>query len=446
MKPSLSSPPLVSGPGRGGLPVCISCYQLVDGDYYCTGCSWQCCGEHCELRDVHREECEIFREKNIFAAWDNVDEPTLTMDFMGAHRLLLAIKKEPKLRDLLKLNMNNDLRKQRYNIKYYVGCEDVITKYISETCGLTGFTDDEILTALGLFDILSLPMINGAKAFYPEVAFMTHSCVPNTYFTINSEGCVLMKASVDIEAGRPVTRSLVDLMKCNQFRRVELEKEYFLLDCDCGRCCDGTEFGTFYGGIMDSQYDKNIFTPRDPKNEHSPWICDSLPGVELDGETCRKDLDILRRKCENAIEETQGNPGTIEFILNNPGEWDLLPRTGQVMMDVKKYLIQAYGNSFGNTYDVLDNDKIRTKILICEEMIELYSKFHPGYNYHVAMIHYEAANAIYALAMKGDKDLLESGMKHCEKCLKMVQNEESGSMYDQLKLFMLTLSNGLKNM
>jgi hypothetical protein len=56
-------------------------------------------------------------------------------------------------RDLLKLDMHNELRKQRYNIKYFVGCEDMLAKYIKETCGMTDFTDEEILTALGEIDI-----------------------------------------------------------------------------------------------------------------------------------------------------------------------------------------------------------------------------------------------------------------------------------------------------
>ena len=58
-------------------------------------------------------------------------------------------------------------------------------------------------------------------------------------------------------------------------------------------------------------------------------------------------------------------------------------------MDVKRQLVQGYGNSYGNTYDVLDNDKLKKKIQICEELLDLYSKFHPGYNYDAAMLHYE---------------------------------------------------------
>ena len=82
-----------------------------------------------------------------------------------------------------------------------MGCEETICKYIIEQCGLTGFTNEEILTALGLFEILGLPLKNGAKAFYLEVAFMENSCIPNTYFNVQSDGSLLMKASVDIRKG-----------------------------------------------------------------------------------------------------------------------------------------------------------------------------------------------------------------------------------------------------
>ena len=47
-------------------------------------------------------------------------------------------------------------------------------------------------------------------------------------------------------------------------------------------------------------------------------------------------------------------------------------------MDIKKCLVQGYGNSYGNTYDVLTSDKIKTKIEICEELLELNAKFYPG--------------------------------------------------------------------
>ena len=77
----------------------------------------------------------------------------------------------------------------------------------------------------------------------------------------------------------------------------------------------------------------------------------------------------------------------------------------------------------GSTYDVLESEKIRTKITICNELLQLYARFHPGYNYSSAMLHYEAALAIYGLHMKGDLSLAAEGREHCE----------AVEIYDQLK-------------
>ena len=41
----LLEPALVTGPGRAGRPVCLDCYNTVDGEYYCEKCGWQVCSE-----------------------------------------------------------------------------------------------------------------------------------------------------------------------------------------------------------------------------------------------------------------------------------------------------------------------------------------------------------------------------------------------------------------
>ena len=194
---------------------------------------------------------------------------------------------------------------------------------------------------------------------------------------------------------------------------------------------------------MSQDFNNHIFVPSNPRDELSPWVSRTVPGAELSGPECCKQLDILSKRCEEAIQEVGGNAGTIEFILNNPGEWDVLPPTGQVMMDVKKGLISAYGNSYGSTYDVLDNEKIINKVKICEEMLELLAKFHPGRNYNAAMLHYEAANAIYGLVVKGEKTLAKEGVKHCDAAAEMVEGEEKGSMYDQLRMYVLGIKDAI---
>merc|ERR1712013_923222 len=246
-------------------------------------------------------------------------------------------------------------------------------------------SEEEILTALGLFEVLGTLLHNGAKAFHPTTVYMKQSCTPNTYLTVEQDHSVSVRASVRIAKGEQVTRSLVDVMKCNLIRRRELEKSFFL-NCDCQRCQDGSEMGTDFGGLMSQDYNNHIFVPSNPRDEVSSWVSRTVPGAELSGPECCKQLEILSTRCEEAIQEVGGNAGTIEFILN--------------------------------------------KVKICEEMLELLAKFHPGRNYNAAMLHYEAANAIYGL-VKGEKFLAKEGIKHCDAAAEMVEGEEKGSMYDQ---------------
>ena len=51
------------------------------------------------------------------------------------------------------------------------------------------------------------------------------------------------------------------------------------------------------------------------------------------------------------------------------------------MVDVKRTLLGMYGAVPGATYDILDNEKMKNKVELCEEVLELLDKFHPGRNY-----------------------------------------------------------------
>ena len=206
----------------------------------------------------------MFSERDIFAAWDCVDQPTLSMDFMGPLRLLLALRDQPQHRDILSLDMHNEERKKRYNIKYFVGCEDIILKYIKDACGIDSFSDEEVLTAIGLFDMFGVNIMNGAKAFHPSTVFMRNSCTPNTYSSLRPDMAVVVRASTSLKKGEPVTRCFSDVLSCNMLRRRELAKDFFL-DCDCSRCRDGSEMGTNYGGLLCGGCNKGVAIPQDPR-------------------------------------------------------------------------------------------------------------------------------------------------------------------------------------
>jgi hypothetical protein len=82
--------------------------------------------------------------------------------------------------------MHNEERKQRYNIKYFVGCEDLLVKYIKETCGVADFSDEEILTALGkdklkknfFSDLVTFPQLVSLLDLIVSLTFKLFSLSP----------------------------------------------------------------------------------------------------------------------------------------------------------------------------------------------------------------------------------------------------------------------------
>ena len=44
----MSEGPLVVGPKRSSLPICLGCHKRVDGSYRCTKCTFPLCGPECE--------------------------------------------------------------------------------------------------------------------------------------------------------------------------------------------------------------------------------------------------------------------------------------------------------------------------------------------------------------------------------------------------------------
>ena len=89
----------------------------------------------------------------------------------------------------MKVNTYNDKRKARYGQKYFIGCEDMVVKQIRAckvgyvhtyiTCRIRlyvendekithlfddrCFSDDELLTVMGLFEMYSTPLMNNSK-------------------------------------------------------------------------------------------------------------------------------------------------------------------------------------------------------------------------------------------------------------------------------------------
>lgn len=66
------------------------------------------------------------------------------------------------------------------------------------------------------------------------------------------------------------------------------------------------------------------------QEDGGPWLSPSLPGVQLPGPASSQKLELLTRKCDEGLAEMGGSTMGLEMVLNTRGEWDVLPKSGQV--------------------------------------------------------------------------------------------------------------------
>lgn len=183
----------------------------------------------CQGAKSHEEECRILAKNNFKGTIEDVSERTLCLDFLGSWRLILELKKRPELKSqLLTIDTHNEERKCKYNTKYFINCEDSILKTLRNKCNVgSDFTDEEILTIMGLVDMYSASGPRETKIFHPSVCFMPWSCQPNTYMTLLSDMSIMIKASVKIRKGDLITRCPADdVLLSNYFRYSSCQANY----------------------------------------------------------------------------------------------------------------------------------------------------------------------------------------------------------------------------
>ena len=78
-----------------------------------------------------------------------------------------------------------------------------------------------------------LPIENGCLGLFDGVGSLTHSCCPNTYHTVTKNNHLMIRASVNISQGETINFCKIDLVKCNYFRRKQLQE--IGIHCSCLR-------------------------------------------------------------------------------------------------------------------------------------------------------------------------------------------------------------------
>ncbi|XP_076662822.1 SET domain-containing protein SmydA-8 isoform X1 [Andrena cerasifolii] len=395
--------PFVVGPKSFTYPLCLSCYSqwppTLDDKPLCSKCGWPVCSVECENQPQHRDyECQIFAQANekfnVAAALEETNENGIPqLECVTPLRLLLESEKNPERwnNEVKGMEDHNKIRCQKGHWK---SDQVNVVEYLRKQLKLDRFSEEQIQTACGILDINSFEIrtANGysARALYPIVALMNHSCVSNTCHSISpTDFRVRLRTTVKIPAAGELYGSYTHSLLPTMLRREHLlEGKHFA--CACPRCSDPTELGTHMSSLKCNKCDNGIVLSLDSLDADSAWKCTHCE-FSTSGQAVRRVLQIIQAEVD-AVETISGADGADaiqerETVLKKYHSV-LHPRHAFQTM-LRHSLTQMYGRVDEYLLDDLPDVVLEHKIDMCRLLLQVLDVIEPGYSRIRGMTLYE---------------------------------------------------------
>lgn len=116
-----------------------------------------------------------------------------------------------------------------------------------------------------------LPTTNpSCVALYYRASIFEHSCRPNLSKSFSDNNEIIFWSPNAIKVNEHLTISYTDVLWETSNRRHHLQQTKHF-DCDCERCSDVTEFGTYFSSMKCQQCSDGILTPNSLKEWDKDW-------------------------------------------------------------------------------------------------------------------------------------------------------------------------------
>lgn len=359
----LKENPAVSGPRISSPVHCLSCGKKLEPiqkddklDFYkCKSCNWPMCGADCEKAEVHKDECKIMTKRNYKCdiKYEHPGKVEAAYCVIAPLRVLLMKTSNPKAYENI-MSLESHL-KDRVNTPLYQVLKTNLVTFVTQVLGLP-FDEETILKVASIFDTNSFDVrsADGSKrlrAIYLTASMMNHNCKPNTrHIYLNDENKLALIATVPILKGELIFATYTQTLLGTLDRRRHL-KATKCFECQCLRCSDPTEFGTYLGNIFCSvcnNTDQNslkdaMLVSTNPLDETASWQCLKC-GYYIQSRQMVWGNNALKQ--ELGALDKGGPKGFEEFISKYSST---LHSTNHLVVQAKLALLQIYGNYKGYT-------------------------------------------------------------------------------------------------
>lgn len=135
------------------------------------------------------------------------------------------------------------------------------------------WSEEEITKINGVAQINGheLPLTSpSCVVIYHQASFFEHSCRPNLSKSFSDQNEIILWSPNVINTGDHLTISYTDVLWETSNRRHHLQQTKHF-DCDCERCSDVTEYGTFFSSLKCLKCPEGMLTPNSLAEWNHDW-------------------------------------------------------------------------------------------------------------------------------------------------------------------------------
>lgn len=323
-------------------------------------------------------ECSMLREKRVA---DLLDKCKTTRDYIHMYEVIaplrcLLLKQHDKCNweKLVKMESHNTIRKGIESL--WQRNQTVIVDELRNRWNIKEFTEEEIHTVCGLFEVNCFEIGQNesrARALYDEAYLLSHDCTPNTTHTDDPFTYdLIVRVLRYVSKGTPITLSYAYTLQGTLKRRQHLQEGKFFW-CQCERCSDNTELGTYASAMKCPKCMSNgLILSTDPLNENAPWKCNKCSYI-VTGQSMLLLVDTVYKELD-AIDGS--NADGLEGFLTKYR--NVFHKNHYLCICAKHSLCQLYGRTEGYLIQELPIELLRRKEEYCRELLEVVDKIEPG--------------------------------------------------------------------
>ncbi|CAL4082166.1 unnamed protein product, partial [Meganyctiphanes norvegica] len=238
--------PLVVGPGAWSNLICLGCNDVIDKHAVqsCPRCHWPMCSESCTNNSVHLPECEILAQDEEHQTAPENYEPSPLYDLIMVIRCLLLRSQNPNIWNMIISMVSHVEARMETHETQQSATVRFISNYLMKDFDMK--TVNHIRGVI-LTNSIGIQSANGGRlrAIYPTVRLLNNNCIPNIQLAPKRDLSIELRSAVDIEPNTPLCISYTGTLAPLWERCKILNNNYFF-SCQCNRCEDLTECGTYF--------------------------------------------------------------------------------------------------------------------------------------------------------------------------------------------------------